>query len=473
MRKSTKQTMAKLAALVLAASALSACNGGGASTETTVADATTTAAPAETTEAVTETTEPEEPARDLGGFELVVGDWWTGEPTEPVTKLEQDTQAYQDMIQDKYNFTISRTNLAGWGDYMEFYVTNTLAGDTPATVYIMDQSFVSQPLANGLMYDLATIPSFNFDDAKWNPGVKKLMTKGDHIWGMSPERSECRGGIFFNTRLLEEAGIDPEEPYDLQASGEWTWDKFEEYCQKLTYDKNNDGVMDTYAMASFSVDFYKLCAASNGAEFIGMEDGKYVNKTGTPEFLEAMQWGTGLIEKGYEMPTAEDAQWDWFKGAFHDSKVAMTAAEQYMVGTWEDMEDDWGFVMFPKGPKGDYMTIFADNINVMPSCLDAETADKAAFAYNLYSNPTPGYEEDDDWKSTYYPRFRDERAIDETMEMMYQEGHNTIYYLPLIYGTSYGDIAYDIYALGVTPAEKIESVAGTWETLLNDANSLA
>ena len=471
MRKSTKQTIAKVAALVLAASALTACDtAGGTGTETTTAPADTTAATEATTTEAT-TTEAPIPTRDLGGIDIVVGNWWEGEPAEPVTKLEQDTQAYRDMIQEQNNFTISVQNLTGWGSYMEFYVTNTMAGDTPADVYIMDQQFVSQPLANNLMYDLATIESFDFSKPKWNEGIKQLMTKGDHIYGMSPDRSEPRGGIFFNKRLLEEAGIDPEEPYDLQASGEWTWDKFEEYCAKLTYDKNNDGVMDSYALSSFSVDYFKLCAASNGAEFIGMENGKYVNKTSDPAFLEAMQYGVNLIEKGYEMPQPPDSNWDYFIAAFHDAKVAMTAAEQHKVSNWADMEDDWGFVMFPAGPKGDMVTVFADNINVMPSCLDAETADKIAFGYDLYSNPTPGYEEDDDWMTTYYTRFRDERAVDETLTLMYEEGHNTLYYLPLVYGTSYGDIAYDLYALGATPAEKIEAVAGTWESLLNDANA--
>ena len=52
------------------------------------------------------------------------------------------------------------------------------------------------------------------------------------------------------------------------------------------------------------------------------------------------------------------------------------------------MTDDWGFVMTPKGPEGDYVTVFSDNIAVIPSCYDAETANKIAFAYDLYTNPT-------------------------------------------------------------------------------------
>ena len=50
------------------------------------------------------------------------------------------------------------------------------------------------------------------------------MTYKDGIYGMSTEM-EPRAGIFYNKRLFEEAGISADEPYDLQAKGEWTWDK--------------------------------------------------------------------------------------------------------------------------------------------------------------------------------------------------------------------------------------------------------
>ena len=161
-----------------------------------------------------------------------------------------------------------------------------------------------------------------------------------------------------------------------------------------------------------------------------------------------MQWAVSLIEKGYEMPTPEDANWDWFISAFHDSKVAMTVAEEYKVGTWADMEDDFGFVLFPKGPKSTgYATNVSENIAVIPACYDKETAEKIAFAYNLWTNPTPGYEDDDDWKSSYYTMFRDERAIDETLATMYEPGVGKVEYLPLIYGISMGDIAYNVYGL--------------------------
>lgn len=482
MRKKGQKLAAIMMSLTMTAS-LAAC-GGEANSETgtdpTKAPDVTQGADATKAPDVTEPaddtpapTEVPEKYQDLGGMEIIIADWWsTGEEEEPKNAQEEATREYRREIQEKYNFTIKQTSIGGWGDHQENFVVSTMANTPMGQVFVMDQSFIAKPLANNLFYDLATLESFDFTESKWNSAVVEQMTQGDHIYGMAAGKPEPRLGVFWNKRLFEDAGLDPDLPYDLQASGEWTWAKFEELCAKLTRDTNNDGTMDVYALASFSVDMFKSLAACNNAEFIGIdENGKYYNATGTPEFLAAMQFGVSLIENGYEMPMPDGAEWDWFISAFHDANVAMTFAEEYKVGTWADMDDDFGFVMAPAGPSGQSMTVFADNVVVMPACLDKETAEKVAFAYNLYTNPTPGYEDDDDWKTTYYDRFRDERAVDETLELMYQEGRGTVWYLPLVYGTGYGDIAYNIYALANTPAEKIEELSATWQSLIDDANN--
>lgn len=434
----------------------------------TVATVAPTEATAEPTEAV-----EEEPVMDLGGMEIIIGDWWTSaDVKEPSNALEEATLEYREMIQEKYKFTMKQVAVSDWNGMQELFTTSVMAEDPAAQVFLLGQSWTAQPLANGLIYDLGTLEALDFTDSKWIPNVKETMTFGDSVYGMAAGKAEPKLGVYFNKRLFEEAGLDPNLPYDLQASGEWTWEKFEEICKQLTIDNNNDGQIDTYAMASFSVDLYRAAVTSNNAKFIGKEaDGKFTNATSDPNFLEAMQWATGLIEKGYEMPTPADANWDWFSSAFLDAKAAMRFAEEYVSGQLKDMQDDYGFVMIPKGPKStDYSVYFGDNVAVIPSCYDKETAEKIAFAYNLWTEPTPGYEDADAWKDNYYPKYRDERAVDETLTMMYDTAKENNDFLALVYGTSYGDFTYNLYALANTPAEKIEEMAGTWQALIDDAN---
>ncbi len=415
----------------------------------------------------------EEPVADLGGMEIIIGDWWSPqEPAEPTNAMEEATLEYRQMIQEKYNFTIKQVAVSDYDGMQELFTTSTMAEDPAAHVFLLAPDWVSQPLANGLLYDLSTLESLDFTEDKWISNVTEKMTFGDSVYGMNAGKAEPKLGVFWNKRLFQEAGLNPELPYDLQASGEWTWGKFEEIAAKLTQDYNNDGIMDTYAMVSFSIDLFRGAVTSNDARFIGKDDsGKYYNGTLEPNFLEAMQWAVGLIEKGYEMPTPEDANWDWFISAFHDAKVAMRFAEEYNVGGLQDMEDDWGFVLPPKGPKAaNYSVYFSDNVAVIPSSYDKETAKKIAFAYNLWTEPTPGYDDPEAWKDNYYTKFRDERAVDETLTLMYDGAIENNDNVGMVYGTSYGDFAWDTYALVATPAEKIEQMQSVWQALIDDAN---
>lgn len=479
MRKGIKKGLALGIALTMTGACLTGCgkSNTGDTAATSAGDSAkeeTTAASDDTPSQADTTAAAEENAlySDLGGMSIVIGDWWTSaDAAEPTTDQEEATLEYRNEIQQKYNFTISQQSIGAWSDIQETFTLSTMANDPAAQVCLMDQSFLAKPIANGLFYDLSTLSALDFTQSKWNQNDISEMTIGGKTYGMVSGKSEPRGGIFWNKRMFEDAGLDADLPYDLQASGDWDWDHFTDICKTLTRDTDNDGVTDVYATASFSNNMFPQLVAANGAEYIGIDDtGKFYNASNTPEFLEAMNYGVSLISAGYEMPQPEGSDWDWFIAAFHDGNVAMTFSQEYMVGTWADMTDDWGFVMTPKGPEGDYVTVFSDNIAVIPSCYDAETANKIAFAYDLYTNPTPGYEDDDDWKTSYYSVFRDERAVDETLNMMFEEGHGTTWVLPLVYGTGYGDIDYDVYSLATTPEEKIETVGDTWSSLIDDAN---
>jgi len=266
----------------------------------------------------------EEPAMDLGGMEIIIGDWWTGE-SEPRNQKEEDTLAYRNDFMQKYNFTIKQTAVTDWGGMQELFTTSVMAGEPAAHVFMLGWGWIAQPLANGLLYDLSTLKNFDFSEAKWMKYITELMTFGGSVYGMAAGTPEPKLGVFWNKRLFQEAGLDPDLPYDLKASGEWTLAKYEEIAKQLTRDTNNDGTIDTYAQASFSVDYLRGAITLHNAKFIGKdENGKFYNATNDPNFLTGAQWGVSLIQKGYEMTAPEGANWDWFIAAFHDAKVAMT-----------------------------------------------------------------------------------------------------------------------------------------------------
>jgi len=409
---------------------------------------------------------------DLGGIHVRVSDWYTSENEALDTLYAEDTLAYREEIFSKYNFTLTREKICAWVDMAEEFTTQVISGTPACDIWYLYQDTVNEPLKNNLLKDLSKVKTVDFSEEKWNKQIKDIMTYNGGIYGMSTEL-EPRAGIFYNKRIFEEAGIPRDEPYDLQASGQWTWDKFEEYCEKLTQDIDNDGVTDIYAMASFSKDYLKLCAASNGAQFVSKdENGKYVNATKTQNFLDAANWGVSLIEKGYIQPDPEGAAWDWFVTAFRDGECAMQTAEVYTVSSFAtSMDDEFGFVMFPAGPNGDMATVPFDNVVVVPSCFDDEYVEKIMFAYDLYTEITPGHTVDEQWKSNYSNQFADERAVEETLTMMRDEKYRILDYQSMIPKTDYGDFTYSVYALAATPAEQLEEMSPVWDKYIEKVNA--
>ena len=411
-------------------------------------------------------------AVDLGGMEIIVADWWSPtEPGAPKNAAEEARLAYRNWIQKTYNFKIKQVGIDGWGAHPQTFANFATNGGDENYVFVLYQSSIAAPMKAGLFYDLSTLKELDFTQKKWVKTTTQLTTVGKHIYGMRAEDPEPKFGIYFNKRMLKDAGVNPESLYDMQKNGTWTWDKLEAICKKLTRDTNNDGVTDVYAMTNFSVNYFNTVLASNNACFIGKDaNGKYFNATNSNEFLEALNWASDMLKK-YEMPTPKDAKWDYSFASFRNGEAAMQVAAVYEAGNMKNMKDDYGFVCFPKGPKAkDYVNVWDYNVFVIPSCYDAARAAKIAFAFNLFTEPTPGYDGADDWKTGYYGNYRDTRAVDETVAILKKNG--VVWYNGLITGLNTGDIEYGVYGGAETPAEAIEKVKEPWQALIDETNGV-
>ena len=252
---------------------------------------------------------------DLGGMEITVCDWWSSDwhDDEPTTAAGEATYDYRTWLEETYNFKIVQRNATTWNDSPSDFTNFATTGGDENYVWILRAGAYLAPFKAGLFYDLSTLDCLDFSDEKWNGTVTGLLSKDGGIYGMRPEKAEPRKGVFFNKRLLNDAGVDPEEIYDLQAKGEWTWKAFEALCEKLTRDTDNDGVIDRYAMMSFSSHLLPAALVSNGAGFVQVdENGKYYNAAETDAFLEAMNWVMDMVSK-YEMKAPEGAEWNYFE----------------------------------------------------------------------------------------------------------------------------------------------------------------
>lgn len=362
---------------------------------------------------------------DLGGMEIVIRDWWSDGEVKTRNEYEEARQAYREWCMETYNFTIKELQISDWGsapqDFIDYVTTG---GDDKNYVFVLrEDASITAALDNGLMYDLSKLDCLDFSEKKFTVnGVHKAMSRGDYIGCMYTGELEPRQGFYFNKRLLQEAGINPDDIYTWQENMEWTWNKFEEVMETVQRDIDSDGIIDVGGFCGNKAGTWRDAACSNGGEWVGMDDtGHYVYRLEDPETMEALEWWADMINK-YWMQEPTDAQWDYYKEAFITGKVAFCMEGAYCAGEggqWSTMTDEYGFVCLPMGPRAnDYMNVAAPNPLAIPACYDADKAWKIAFAYNLFSDPTPGWEDYAGWTTDYMSYGFDLNALDYTIPRM-------------------------------------------------------
>ena len=416
---------------------------------------------------------------DFGGAEVLVLDYWSGDGArnENPTEEQAAQYAYRDWINETYNVNLHQMQGGDWGTCAEEMINFTGTPDGSLRLYIIEPGKVVSLVNNGIAAAIDT-KYIDITADKWNDAEIDFMTVGGKLYGLYAGNSEPRGCLYFNKRVLEEAGIEWNDIYDLQAEGKWTWAVFEEMLAKITKDTDNDGVYDIWGMLGSGDDAYVLSVFSNGGCFFDFdENGKIYPAMNSNETLEALTWFKDIQSK-YWAPQPEGSNWDWYKDAWKQGYCGFYVYQTYGGfndnSEMADMADDWGCVAWPIPAESDeytYVTVVSDNITLIPACYDEETIAKLAFLYDLWSNPTPGYDDDDSWIGNKY-NYTDDRAVDETYAMLREAEHcrvNKVLYL----GTQNDVIGSSLLwsLAGGTPAELIEAAMPTWQSLCDTFNA--
>lgn len=370
---------------------------------------------------------------DFGGASVTIYDYWgNNERVADPTEEQQAQYDYRDWLMETYNVVIEQTQGGDWETCAEEMINFVSAPDDSLRAYIIEPGKVGSLIANGVAAQI----DYDFSDTtQWNTGI--IDTFNEYVMTMSPA-VEPRGCVYFNKRILEEANINWEEIYDMQAAGTWTWAAFEELLKKTTLDTDNDGVIDIYGVSGSGDDMYVLATFANGGSFFDFDaEGKLQPTMNSEATVEALNWGK-TIQANYWKHTPEGANWDWYKQAWKQGEFAFYIYQCYGgyndKSEMADMEDEWGCVAFPVPNEGDtYIHVASENMVLIPNIYDAETVSKIAFVYDMWNNPTPGYDDEFGWIGNKY-NYTDDRAVDETYAML-RNGENTRMNLVTMLGT--------------------------------------
>ncbi len=305
-------------------------------------------------------------------------------------------------LEDKYNCSFTWVNLTYTGT-KESLQTSTLAGTPDCDIYQVDTPVAVPAQTNGLLLDLKTVLPADHD-LFTDQRVLSYLDLGDGKACII----KYQGGLSntyplgFNVQMLEQEGL--EDPRELYARGEWTWDKFIEYCQKLTQDTDGDGQTDQYGFCGYLCDTFAQLLFSNGAAVAGSTT-QTLTSAETGEVLQFLNdmYNTYKICYPYDYEYTSDGNItgsnpsDSMRDQYNQGNIAFfpiavwkqNANGNYpMDGSQGNLTWDTAYVQWPVGPSGDQATNpgvnSADgNWFVIPVNVD-QPALVANFLYDLY-----------------------------------------------------------------------------------------
>jgi len=254
-------------------------------------------------------------------------------------------------VEEKYNIRVE-TVILNFGDILPQLALAKMSGDDFVDLVWFNSQFVTQSVANDLVYD---IPSIAPPDASYVTDEIYLHSPGP-VLGKNVFLAENRAMfnadyLIINQDIINQVGAP--NPVDLYNEGRWTWDAFREIAQMATRDTNNSGEINQWGISGWFPWFSAAIVASNGAKLSDMSTMK-VNFNSAP-VLEAFQFiqDIAVEDRTFFMPESDGMFeiWDWgaTMDAFKGGNIAMAATR-----FWNDQGQDYAWttsvVPMPTGP---------------------------------------------------------------------------------------------------------------------------
>lgn len=298
---------------------------------------------------------------------------WTG------TQADEMMLANVKRIEEKYNVRLENVNLT-YSGAKESINTSVLAGTPDVDIYMLDLGIAAPAVANGYVMDMRDVlPSDNAVLQGKDAVMSYIDTGNGAVSLLCNNNAENMVGstmpLAFNLQMIEDANL--EDPRDLVERGEWTWEKFREYCKALTKDTDGDGTIDVYGFGGWPGDYFMQFVLSNGTN-VAATDTENLSSAEVGEVLQFIQ-DLNLVDQ-VMYPIPEENGWDVCRWLYRDGKVAFTPIAAWIMDSNKDyafndpdsvaLDFDMIFIPWPVGPSGDAETnaqkVTANSCYVIP-----------------------------------------------------------------------------------------------------------
>lgn len=413
---------------------------------------------------------------DLGGYEFVIASLWDWEIFPEEGMSEQADLIYEryKQIEEDYNVTITLKKISP-ETIMEDINSAVMAGDKFADFIKVDYGRFQNLQRNGMIRSLDDIAGFDIGQAKFYPSVTESAKRSGNVYGIDYQVPPYVGiMVYYNKSLLEREGLG--DPAELVGSMQWTWEKFKELAIGATKDKNGDGLNDLWGLVTtdwIANNMEKpFIWTNNGRVATQGADGKYQFAMGEPEVQETLSYLNDLLYVNKVLkPNQQGSDPNQNVQDFVEGKVAFMINPSYAPEAWlTNMEDDFGVLPLPMGPKADDYVALGNELKLWVMTTTNANADKAAIIFDAISEPLRGSLEAD--QDAYYDEFRLNILRDDaSLDVFKMMSSKTI--ADATWGMAGGDIiANAIYSVArdnsATAKSAIESISGIMQGYIDD-----
>lgn len=376
------------------------------------------------------------------------------------------------VIEEKYNCEFYWKNLT-YNGVIESINTSILAGAPDCDIYLVDAGMGIPAQMNGLAIDLKTVLPADHDLFTTQQNMTYLDMGDGKVCLIKKVQASSQVGdtypLGFNMQMLEDNNL--EDPRDLYARGEWTWDVFVQYMQTLTQDTDGDGQIDQYGYCGYQNETFEQLMMANGANIASGT----TQTLDSPEVVEALQ----LM---YDMYNTYNVCYPYdFDGSPSDSmrnQYTQGNVGFFPIAAWIQSGNgdyDWdgslggrqltfdvAYVRWPVGPSGDAATNAGKNdiggeLYIIPAGVkDPETVVGVLYDFwNWYADDTSIRDDKQALNWWYSVTAWEEDLQNQNFEVMNACGAKTTFDLWNSMGVNY-----DMYGLirgDVTPAQFVET----------------
>jgi multiple sugar transport system substrate-binding protein len=306
-------------------------------------------------------------SQEIGEGSIVI-EYWNGFTGPDGETMREIIKAF---VKDNPMYQV-KMQIIPWDNYYDKLLAALAAGSGP-DLFVLWHNIVPQYQSMGIvrpvddMFERGLLPKDDF-----TAGPIEALTVDGHVWGIPLDNYGV--GIYINTKLVKEAGLDPTRPPKDMA-------EFIAYANKLTIDKNGlhpdqPGFdVNNVEQYGFAIPWWRTFVQSLilqwGSNLVS-EDGSEV-LVNQDEALEAVQLATDLIHKYRVAPKPQgfDA---WH--AFGAGKLAMCVDGSWVYNWFKGYPEIepfmWPIPQF--GPKRPAAIMWSHTL-LMPSTLDSAKVD--------------------------------------------------------------------------------------------------